>query len=234
MDFSIVENQIKKGEAISPFFFIGENLELLHSQLESYLKGLLQEYSIDRQSLFHLHDVWESLKIWEIKNFIIHWDIKPRFAFQIFLIENISRMTLQSANACLKFFEEPGKGNIIILTWNSESWILDTILSRVQVIHIPSGERSLSLSTWRETAFYVSMIVSHVSEQSDELVRYFFSGKYEKEEYVKFLYALIEYISKTWNFSHLLDEIHEDIWGILRNNLQGRYVVDKYVIHLSF
>jgi hypothetical protein len=38
------------------------------------------------------------------------------------------------------------------------------------------------------------MIDSHVQKSSDELVRYFFSGKYEKDEYMVFLKTLIEYI----------------------------------------
>jgi hypothetical protein len=65
------------------------------------------------------------------------------------------------------------------------------------------------------------------------LVRYFFSGKYEKDEYMVFLKTLIEYIWSKRVQMNLLDEIHEDIWGILKNNLQGRYVVDKYIMKLT-
>jgi DNA polymerase III gamma/tau subunit len=32
---------------------------------------------------------------------------KSNFAFQIFIIQDIERMTRESANACLKLFEEP-------------------------------------------------------------------------------------------------------------------------------
>ncbi len=226
MDFQLISKQIKKGEEISPFLFLSPNLELLHGQLESNILNILKESSIDKQSLFHLRDTGESIKIEEIKNFLAQGNIRPRFAFQIFFIEDISRMSLQSANACLKFFEEPGQWNIIVLTSNSESGILETILSRVQVIKDYAWNKDLVRDTW----FYKSMISSHVSASSDELVRYFFSGKYEKQEYINFLYALIEYIAETWNYSQLLDEIHEDIWGILKNNLQGKYIADKYII----
>jgi hypothetical protein len=44
-------------------------------------------------------------------------------------------MTLQASNSLLKFFEEPGKQNIIFLSAKSESGILDTILSRVQTVN---------------------------------------------------------------------------------------------------
>jgi len=78
-------------------------------------------------------------------------------------------MTTQAANACLKFFEEPGEGNIIFLTSASESGILDTILSRVQICELHKN------SLREENTFYLSMIASHISASSDELVRYFFS-----------------------------------------------------------
>ncbi len=224
--FDIVEKNIQKGGEVSPFLFEWTNLELLHGEITHSIQALFTEYWLDAQSLFHLVDTWESLKIDEVKRFISQWDIKPRFAFQVFFLENISRMTHQAANACLKFFEEPGVGNIIILTNQWDSWILDTILSRVQTISVQSAPVKDS------TSFYCWMIDSHVLWTSDELVRYFFSWKYEKWEYAIFLKSIVDYIAKTGKFLDLLDELHEDIWGVLKNNLQGKYVVDKYIMLL--
>ena len=229
MTFQCIQEQVQKGGEISPFLFVSYNLELLHAQLESYILNLFQQHSIDAQSLFYLRDTGESVKIEEVKQFIAKWDIRARFDFQVFFIENINQMTPQAANACLKFFEEPGPGNIIILTNQSESGVIDTILSRVQLIHIEAKDPY----TQGNTKFYKSMIESHRDWSSNELVRYFFSGKYEKSEYTNFLYALIEHIADSWRFASLLDEIHEDIWGILKNNLQGKYVVDKYIMLLQ-
>lgn len=206
--------------------FLSVNLELLHGELEAHLYELLGVYNIDTQSLFHITDNSEALKIAEIKSFISQWDIKPRFAFQIFFIENISRMTTQAQNACLKFFEEPWVGNIIILTNTSESGILETILSRVQIIS------SHKTTAQNKNEFYYSMIHSHIQKTSDELVRYMFSAKLEKREYVEFLKTLIHYISDTSLHIDLLDELHEDLGWILKNNLQGKYLVDKYIMKL--
>ncbi len=226
--FTKIQKDIDQKGENSPFLFLWENMELIHADIESFIKEIFIKYAIDSQSLFHLVDSWEVLKIDEIKKFLANGNTKPRFKFQIFFIENISRMTLQSANACLKFFEEPGEGNIIFLTNASESWVLETILSRVQII-------SYTYSQGRdvENNFYISMIESHVLWSSDELVRYFFSGKYEKWEYTNFLKSIIYYISKTGDHTHLLDELHEDIWGILKNNLQGKYIADKYIMLLK-
>lgn len=230
-----INRLVRQGGQIAPLLFLWENPELLHAELLGDIHILLKEYEIDTQSLFHLEDDGESLKIWEVKNFLSHGDIRPRFAFQVFFIENISRMTTQAQNACLKFFEEPGKGNIIILTNNAKSWVLDTILSRVQIIsssHSSFLDFNFSQKRNNTQSFYYSMIESHVLKNSDELVRYFFSGKYEKWEYINFLEELVWYITNSGNFLELLDEIHEDIWGISKNNLQGRYIVDKYIMKL--
>lgn len=225
--FEKIQKQIEKGEEISPFLFLSQNLEILHSDVEAFIMELFQAHKIDKQSLFHLSDTWEALKIDEIKRFVAQGDVRPRFAFQIFFIENISRMTLQSFNACLKFFEEPWVWNVIFLTNTSQSGVLETILSRVQEIHI-SNKQPL-----RKNDFYISMIQSHITWKSDELIRYFFSGKYEKSEYVDFLKTLLVYVGQSGNKLDMLDEIHEDITGILKNNLQWKYIVDKYIVLLS-
>jgi DNA polymerase III delta prime subunit len=102
-----VQNILKKGGEISPFLLLSSNLEILHADIQAFILQLLSESHIDAQSLFHLQDLGEALKIAEVKTFLAQGNVKPRFAFQVFFIENISRMTLQAQNACLKFFEEP-------------------------------------------------------------------------------------------------------------------------------
>jgi hypothetical protein len=227
--FENVENILKKRGEISPFLFLSQNLEILHADIRAFILQLLSENNIDTQSLFHLEDLGEALKIGEVKVFLAQWNVRPRFAFQVFFIENISRMTLQAQNACLKFFEEPGEWNIVFLSSSSESGVLETILSRVSLIQFSSRGKHEAIGN----SFYYSMIDSHVLKSSDELVRYFFSWKYERDEYVDFLTTIIYYIEKTGKFIHLLDELHEDIWWILKNNLQWRYIADKYIMLLG-
>lgn len=225
-NFEIFKTQIERGGEISPFLFLSQNIEVLHGDLHNCVIWLLQEYDIDEQSLFHISDSIEAIKIDEIKKFLSAWEIKPRFKFQVFLIENISRMTPQAQNSCLKFFEEPWEGNIIILTNTSESGILETILSRVQIITFHKS------GIFQQSDFYYDMISSYNKQQSDEIIRYMFWAKLEKQDYVEFLKTLIEYISRNNLYTWLLDEIHEDINGILKNNLQWKYIVDKYVMKL--
>jgi len=212
---------------MSPFLFLWQNLEVLNSEVNLLSKNLLENYAIDKNSLFLLPDNWEAIKIKEMRDFLSKWNEKPRFKFQIFLIENISRMTVQSANAALKFFEEPWKWNIIFLTNTSESDVLETILSRVQ---IERWEKDLEKIVRQE---YFTMIEKYHKKGDIEIISYLFSEKLERKDYEDFLYAIFSYISKNPKFLYLLDELEADMQWIEKNNLNGKYLVDKYLLYLG-
>ena len=53
---------------------------------------------------------------------------------RVFLISQAEKMTLSAANSLLKLLEEPPQGTIIILTTALPSQLLDTIVSRCQII----------------------------------------------------------------------------------------------------
>jgi DNA polymerase III gamma/tau subunit len=71
------------------------------------IEKLFARFEVDRHHIHILKDDGESLKIETIRKFIQQSNLKSSDLFQIFVIENISRLTLQSANASLKFLEEP-------------------------------------------------------------------------------------------------------------------------------
>lgn len=216
--------KIEKGEPISPFLFLWPNLELCNNETYTLANTLLEKYGIDKNSLFVLSDTeGESIKIEETRNFIAKGYEKPRFKFQIFLVENISRMTLQSANACLKFFEEPWVGNIILLTNASEAGVLDTILSRVRIV------KSNTSSLDNIQTNYLSMIQSYYESGDIDLVSYLYKQKLEKSDYKDFLTTLLHYIMSSGKCSEKLDELEKDIQGLAQNNLSGKYIVDKYL-----
>jgi DNA polymerase III delta prime subunit len=95
-------------------------------------------------------------------------------------------MTLQSYNSCLKFFEEPGVQNIVLLTNNGESGIIETILSRVQSIDLKVS------SIQKSQKFYCELISNYLEKKSTEIFSYFFRNKLEKSDYIDFLQAIIE------------------------------------------
>ena len=224
-----ISEKIKKSEEISPFLFIGQNTELLNSKVEEIILELFWEFEIPKVNLIKLEDNWENIKIAEIKEFIKKWNLWTPYRFQVFFIENVSRLTLQSANSCLKFFEEPWIQNIIFMTNSWENWILETILSRVQIINF----NKVALPTWKEqNTFYFNLLDNYLEKRNSEIFSYFFRNKLEKEELLDFLKNLILYAKKNLVFLNLIEEIDEDINLIKKNNVNVKNIVDKYLMKI--
>lgn len=231
--------KIEKGEENSPFLFIGQNLELVNSDVHSIANNLLAKFWIPKVYLYILADNWETIKIEEIKIYLTKANTTPAYDFQIFLIENVSRMTIGAANSTLKFLEEPGKKNIIFLTNKGETWILDTILSRVQTVNL--WWQSLD----SKDEFFYSMIDSHLHPHpsplpggegiaaNTDLISYFFRNKPEKDEYIRFLQTIVLY-TKDKNILNSLElsELLDDINAVALNNVAARGVVDKWILKL--
>jgi len=48
--------KIEKGEEISPFLFVGQNLELLNSEINNIILELFEKYEIPKVNLIKLED----------------------------------------------------------------------------------------------------------------------------------------------------------------------------------
>lgn len=221
-----IYNQLSKGETISPFLFLGKNSEILNSQVINLWYEILKIFEIPKVYLYIFQDNWEKIKIKEIKEFIEPSNSKPPYKFQIFLIENISRFTISAWNSLLKFFEEPENSNLIFLTNSSESWVLDTILSRVQIINL----------WWqniiKKSEFYINLIDKYKKEKNTEILSYFYRNKLEKEDYLDFLENFIIYSKENLLFIEFLDEINEDINSIKQNNVNAKFIIDKWLLRI--
>lgn len=221
-----ITDKINKKQEISPCLFLGQNSELLNAKVQEFAHEMIANHNIPKNYIYTLKDTGEKIKIWEIKEFINASNSLPGYDFQIFIIENISRLTIQSSNSCLKFFEEPGKHNIIFLTNSSESGILDTILSRVQTINI-AWNKSKTTNT-----YYESLLQQIAEWNPQEALQYFYNFKGEKQEYIDFLENIILYAKKHFVFLDSLDEIESDLLWIKQNNVNAKYIIDKYLLTL--
>ncbi len=222
-----IKDKINKGEEISPFLFIGKNLEILNSQITEIWKDLLNEFQIPNVYLYKLEDNNEKIKIKEVKSFIEHSNSTVPYKFQIFFIENISRLTIASSNSLLKFFEEPWVQNIIFTSNSWENNILETIISRVQIIDLWWNKLE------KNNEFYLSMIHSYINNNSNEIISYFFKNKLEKDEYINFLENLILYSKKHFCFIDYISEINDEISLIKQNNVNAKYIVDKWLLKIK-
>lgn len=225
--FWFIKNKIDESSHIQPILFLWNNKDKLDLELNNIISNLFSYYQVDKNSIYKIQDDWDAIKIETLRNFISKSTIKSSFKFQIFLIENISRFTQQSANACLKFLEEPWVWNIIFLTNYSESGVLDTILSRVFTVNIFWSE------TNRKNDFYYKMIDDFVNKKNVDLISYFFDDKkFEKSNYVSFFYTFLFYVKENLIFIDLLEQIENSISLIEKNNVSPKYLFDSLIIKM--
>lgn len=225
--FWFIKNKIDESSHIQPILFLWNNKDKLDLELNNIISNLFSYYQVDKNSIYKIQDDWDAIKIETLRNFISKSTIKSSFKFQIFLIENISRFTQQSANACLKFLEEPWVWNIIFLTNYSESGVLDTILSRVFTVNIFWSE------TNRKNDFYYKMIDDFVNKKNVDLISYFFDDKkFEKSNYISFFYTFLFYVKENLIFIDLLEQIENSINLIEKNNVSPKYLFDSLIIKM--
>lgn len=62
---------------------------------------------------------------------------------RIIMVEHANSMTIEAQNTLLKVIEEPPEDTILLLTLNSKTAILPTILSRIQLleVHVPTDQQ---------------------------------------------------------------------------------------------
>jgi hypothetical protein len=65
------------------------------------------------------------------------------------------------------------------------------------------------------------------------MMNYFFRNKLEKEDYVSFLENIILYGKEHIIFTHILEEVNEDINTIKQNNVNAKYIVDKWILRIN-
>lgn len=221
-----INTKIQKGESLSPFLFMWNNLELINSKIYDFSLDLMKQNWVDKINLYKLEDNGEIIKLDDIKKFLVPSKTIANSMFQIFFIENVSRMTTWSFNSCLKFFEEPWNKNLIFLTNKWESSILDTILSRVEKIYLNSSSLSY------KDEFYYNLISKSFS-WNFEIISYFYRNKQEKEDIVKFLRNIIIYSKDNFVFLEYLEDLNSDIEAILKNNVNAKFILDKWIIILT-
>ena len=224
--FEKIIEKIEKGDEISPFLFISKNLEILNEEIKSLSYKIFEKYSIPKVFLYVFEDKNEKIKVQEIKKFVEIANIASPHKIQIFFIQNIQNLTIAASNNLLKFFEEPWKQNLIFLSAKSENFILDTILSRVQTVYFSAKQKDKSNN------FFQDLIKNYLKNEDSELLSYFFKTKLEKDDYLDFLENLIIYSKKNLVFTDYLDEILEDITVVKTNNVNAKFIVDKWILKI--
>lgn len=226
-DNNDIIKMIESSQSVLPFLFLWKNLEIIWSQVNEIAQNICSHYNIPHEYIYTLKDDDQNIKVSQIAEFITPAYSKPGFWYQIFIIENISRLSLWASNSLLKLLEEPWKHNLIFLTNGSESKILDTILSRVQNISL--GSTHLPEHTW----FYSDMIENYIEKGDTTILNYFYKLKWDAPEYICFLQGLVSSSKNHPQLIPLLDTVINDMSFIQHNNVSGKYVTDRYLLKLS-
>jgi hypothetical protein len=71
-----------------------------------------------------------------------------------------------------------------------------------------------------------------LKNKDSELLSYFFKTKLEKDDYLDFLENLIIYSKKNLVFNDYLDKILEDITVVKTNNVNAKFIVDKWILKI--
>lgn len=222
-----IKEKIQNKELIQPLLFLSQNQELLSSKIQQQSHHLFESFWADKNNFYILPDNGEKIKTAQMRELIAKWNMKSSFWFQIFLIENISRATPESLNSALKFFEEPGLGNIIILTNKDESGILDTILSRVQVIQWENKSKN------NYSEFYLQLIEDYFWWKKENLIKYFFQDKkIEKPDYLSFFETFLHFITLHPEYGYLAENIENSLQIIEKNNAIPKYEIDKLLLNI--
>jgi hypothetical protein len=77
------------------------------------------------------------------------------------------------------------------------------------------------------------LLKNYLKNNDTEIINYFFNAKIEKEEYISFLENLIIFIKNNLIFIEFLDEILEDINTIKQNNVNAKFITDKWIFKIN-
>lgn len=226
-EINIFLEKLEKTTIFQPILFLWENKDLLNYEVENIINSICEKYNIPKITVKKIIDNNESIKIEEIRNFMSFADLKSNYKFNIFFIENINRLTTQSANAMLKFLEEPPENTIIFLTNKSIANVLDTILSRVLVIDLFIKENK------KNNLLYEELIKNYFYHNQNDLIYYFYNNqkKLEKEDYILFLEILLDYSIKNNIFKNIY-YIYENINKLKNSQANPKYIIDNILLKI--
>lgn len=214
-DIKIVKNFIKK------ILFNKSNLDKLSESEENISNLIDQDKYIDLTIL-------ESDGAWIKKNQLL--ELKDEYQNKslldnkkIYIIKEADKLNPASANTILKFLEEPEEGIIAILLTNNRYKILDTIISRCQVLSLKSNDINVEVD---EDTIY---LLDNILKKEDLFINY--KSIYEKisdKELAKEKFNTIEEILVNYLDYKVLDKdvFNSDIIKLLEKT------TDKEIIKI--
>jgi len=129
---------------------------------------------------------------------------------RIYVIKECDKMNLQTANSILKFLEEPADNIIAILMTNNISKLLETIVSRCQLIRLNNSKSTLGNTIEK----FANLTLSETVDKQNFI---------QNEKNVEFIENLIKFIKEFENKKRATIVNIKKIW---HNHYNNRETVD--------
>ena len=133
---------------------------------------------------------------------------------RVYIIEDAEKLNMSSANAILKFLEEPEDDVIAILITNNRYNIIDTILSRCQILVLKTND--LQIKHEKEIALfleYINMDNGLFLNYNHIMTSLFIDKNICKEILLELEVIVVNYL----NFSYDKSKINKDIYSYFDN-----------------
>lgn len=137
--------------------------------------------------------------------------VKPHSAeHRVFIIEDAHRMNEQAQNALLKVLEEPPAAVVFILTTNSKTFLLDTIVSRCVLLSLKSSLRE-SGNYDNMAGEFLNLLVSGSEYDMLKLLTPLEKNRTAAEEFISALgVKCTEKLCSGSSFASVFDTLYDD------------------------
>lgn len=212
-----------------PLLFVGENTHSLNNHILHLLYDWCETQGIGKHNIFVFPDNGEKIKMTPLREFISKSHTKSLEGVSIFFIENLERATLESFSLLLKFLEEPGEGNRVIVSSKTEMNLPETILSRLKIIQTKFFVFS------QKSQFFQDLLEMWYQKRETQVFSYFFQEKnISKEDFLIFLDTFLEFGIKHTLSVDLVSSIVDAKQRIEKNNVLPKYETDILLLKLLY
>lgn len=154
-------NALSLNKLSHAYIFIADEKKTLNDNIFRFIKSIFCSKNVDKQFYscelcdnckkishnnypdLYILDVEKSIKKEDILDLKYYVSKKANFNKRIYWIKNIDQFTPQAANALLKFLEEPEEDVIAILSCQNINLVLETIISRCQIVNLANEKENL-------------------------------------------------------------------------------------------
>ncbi len=237
--YNILSNSIKNNKISHAYLIESKGNEKSYDFALSFAKALLcpkkltnnkncigcnQCQIIDDNNFLELEvidtdDMW--LKKEKIENLQSDFNFKPIIGKnKIYIIKNAEKLKENLSNKLLKFIEEPAPGIIAILLIDNKSKILDTILSRCQLISLNNEEKHTIIDD--DLTKIVIKFIEYVEQDKLETILYTNSLLHDhmndRNNYIEVLNVILDFYKSVLNY---------------KINIQKYYISNDYIVEIK-